>query len=193
MPMHLFNNKIIITDDGGLRSYNSIWYHCFYVGPERLRVAGGPVETTPDGNTLGGWQIDAETEYLYGFAQVCADWDQSSNPDLCIDFEVNTDNTLGNVTDTVDLSVTAWYKGDGDTACKTQVAETATTVGQSARYKKFTCIHTFDREEAGNIIDIYDNFAFRVNLETDTSEVDNIIINFMCFRYKSTQARTEVP
>ena len=38
-------------------------------------------------------------------------------------FEVNVDNTGGNVTDTVDLVCEAFYKGTGDTATKTQTQE----------------------------------------------------------------------
>jgi len=107
-------------------------------------------------------------------------------------FEVNVDNTAGADTDTVDLALLTYYKGDGETSNKTQTVEVATTVGQSARYKQFTATFTIDWDLTDNVVQVGDIFAFRLNLETDTSEVDNVIINFVRFYYQTKMPQPEI-
>ena len=192
MPLHLFNNSLIVTDNKTLRSSDSVWYHCLYIGPEKLRVAGGPTETDPDSNTLGGWQLNAATEYLYSFGLVCSDWDSNSDILLCVAFEVNVNNEGGNITDTVDLSLTLWYKGLGEVVSKTQTIENSVVVGQSPRYKQFVTTFVIDWDKVDNVFEPEDILALRLNLETDSSEVDDIIVNFMSLKYKTTYVKEEV-
>lgn len=154
--------------------------------------AAGAAFTAPGANTAGGWQIDAATEFLYFDSDVHADWDAASDLKVEIVFEVNVNNTGGGTGDTVDLKLQAFYKGDAETACKTQaVAEVATVVGQSAQYKQFTATFTIDYDATDNVVQVGDKFGFILNLETDTSEVDNIIINGGSFYYNTTHIGIE--
>lgn len=182
-----------ITISGVLRTDPSNWYCCKYIDVISVSPGGsGSTLTIPDTNTLGGYQLDASNEYLYSDGRACSNWDTNSNLDVIITFEVNVDNSGGNITDTVDLSLLAYYKGNGDTANKTQTVEIATIVGQSARYKQFISTHSIDYDLVSNVVDSNDLISFRINLETDTSEVDNIIVNFIIFRYKTGKVNIEI-
>ena len=75
---------------------------------------------------------------------------------------------------------------------KFQTLAVATTVGKSARYKQFKMTFTVDFDAGGNVIDVLDTIAFALNLETDTSEVDDIIINIVELRYKMNRPALEV-
>lgn len=192
MPLHLNNNSLIIADNGEIDASTSVWWHCHYIDASKMRPAGGPVETNPDGSTLGGWQLDAATEYLYSNAGVCNDWDGATDLEMCVFFEVNVDNSGGGTGDTVDLQLITWYKALSATAVRTQTTEEPITVGQSPQYKLWNCTFTIDWDYESNVVLANDIISFRLNLETDTSEVDNIIVNHMCFRYKTAKVRLEV-
>lgn len=191
--MRLNNNALIVGDDGKLSASTAVWFHCHYLDSSKVRVAGGPVEVPPDANTLGGWQVDANTELLYFHARVCEDWDGASDLSVFVDFEVNTDNSGGLVTDTVDLRLVCYYKGLGDVVNKTQTLEEAKVVGQSAQYKLFNTEFTIDYDAVDNVVEALDRFSFILNLETDTSEVDDIIINHIVGQYRTAKVNREVP
>jgi hypothetical protein len=106
-------------------------------------------------------------------------------------FAVNVDNSGGGVGDTVDLRLQVFYKGIGDTACKSQIVEVATVIGQSPRYKQFKVTFPIDYDYASNVVEIGDIISFRLNLETDTSEVDDIVISDMSFSYLTTHVGIE--
>ncbi len=183
----------VVTLQNVLRTATSKWYYCKYVDSFSVSPGGsGATLTVPDTNTLGGYQLDAANEYLYFNARTCSNWDAASDLNVKITFEVNTDNSGGNAGDTVDLSLLAYFKGDGETSCKSQTLETANTVGASAQYKQFTSIHTIDYDDPNDTVDANDVFVFRINLETDTSEVDNIMVNFIVFNYQTKQIHVEI-
>jgi len=179
--------------DAPIRTSASEWYYCKYIDAMNLSSGGsGATQVTPDANTIGGYQLDAATEYLYFNGIVRSNWDGASDLKVDVVFEVNVDNTAGADTDTVDLALLTYYKGDGETSNKTQTVEVATTVGQSARYKQFTATFTIDWDLTDNVVQVGDIFAFRLNLETDTSEVDNVIINFVRFYYQTKMPQPEI-
>lgn len=193
MSMKLFNNKIILTDDGEIRFDGSVYWFCKYIDALSMAVgASGATWTSPDSNTLGGYRLDSVTEYLYCNAKVCKNWDEASDLEVIVFWECNVDNSGGNVGDTVDLLLNCYFKGDAETAIKTQVLEEAVTVGQSPQYKQFKTTFTIDYDDGSNPVDVDDLFSFRLNLETDTSEVDNIIVNFIILRYKTEKIHIEV-
>ena len=183
----------LLTVPEAIRSNHSVWwrehhYTIFSVSPG----ASGATEVAPDSSTLGGWQLNASAETLFYNCHVHGDWSADSDLEAHVVFEVNVDNTGGNVGDTVDLKLIARMKGDGETPVKTQTLEIITTVGQSPQYKQFEAIFLVDFDDGGDPLDSGDLVTFELNLETDTSEVDDIIVNHVMCRYRSKKPQNEV-
>jgi hypothetical protein len=184
------NKRIVIGDGetaGGVQNTTSKGYYRAITSKYRRYFhvpmgstdpgASGATFVPPDGNTIGGWQLDASTELLYFGADIHSDWDGESDITVDLDFECNVDNTGGGDTDTVDLKLVAYYKGHDEVVTKTQTVEVATVIGKSAQYKAFHVPFTIDWDKASNVVQAGDIMHFVLNLETDTSEVDNIIIS----------------
>jgi len=153
--------------------------------------ATGATWTPPDANTVGGYKLDAATELLYLAADIHADWDGASDITVEVKYEINTASSEN---DTVDLKLVCYYKGVGDTTTKTQTLEVATNVGDggaNAQYTKFEMEFTINWDETDNVVEVGDDFHFILNLETDTSEVDNIIINGAALYYQTAHIGIE--
>ncbi len=185
-------NNQNLTNTGTITAQTSVWHHEHDLFATSLNPgASGATRTAPDSNTIGGWQLNASGETLYFEAHMEAEWDAVSDLIINAWWEVNVDNTGGAGGDTVDLKLVVRYKGEGDTAIKTQTVEVATTVGASARYKQFKNTFTIDYDAVDNVIDSLDVLSFALNLETDTSEVDDIILNLMELRYATKKPSLE--
>jgi len=181
-----------LINTGKIRAGSSVWHHEHDLFATSLNPgASGATRIAPDSNTIGGWQLNASGETLYFEAHMETEWDAVSDLIINAWWEVNVDNTGGAGGDTVDLQLVVRYKGEGDTSIKTQTVEVATTVGASARYKQFMTSFTIDYDAASNVIDSLDILSFSLNLETDTSEVDDIILNLMELRYATTKPSLE--
>lgn len=186
-------NYIEIGTNGLIRAATSLWWDAKSTDASSAAPGGsGATWTAPDANTLGGYKLDANTEKLYFNESISSMWDGASDLEFKVIFEVNVDNTGGATSDTVDLQLICYYKGNGDTANKTQTLEEAKTVGKSAQYKRFTTTFTIDWDATDNIVEVADKMSFILNLETDTSEVDDIIVNTIMFRYKTKKIQVEV-
>ncbi len=185
-------NNQELTNTNKITAQTSIWHHEHDLFATSLNPgASGATRTAPDSNTIGGWQLDAAGETLYFEAHMEAEWDAVSDLIINAWWEVNVDNTGGAGGDTVDLRLVVRYKGESDAAIKTQTVEVATTVGASARYKQFKTTFTIDYDAVSNVIGSLDLLSFAINLETDTSEVDDIILNLMELRYATTKPSLE--
>jgi len=182
----------IVKTSKKIHGTTSLWWYIKYVDAFSITPGtSGAQLTAPNTNTLGGYQLDADTEKLYFNAHIFDNWDASSDLELVVVFEVNVDHTGGADTDTVDIKVVSYYKGDGETTNKTQTTEVATIVGKSPQYKQFTATLTIDWDATDNVVEVGDTISFVLNLETDTSEVDNIIVNSAVFRYRSIAINPE--
>ncbi len=185
-------NSQNLTNTGTITATTSVWHHEHDLFATSLNPgASGATRVAPDSNTIGGWQLNAAGETLYFEAHMEVEWNATSDLIINAWWEVNVDNTGGAGGDTVDLRLVVRYKGAGETAIKTQTVEVATTVGASARYKQFKTVFTIDYDAASNVIDSLDLLSFAINLETDTSEVDDIILNLMELRYATTKPSLE--
>ena len=188
MPQGLNNNALIIEDDGKFASAVSNWWNYRQISALDVSPGGSGATFVPPGaNSIGGYQLDADTEYLYFGADVHSDWDGSSNAFIEVFFEVNINNGGGTVNDTVDLQVICRMKGDAEIAVRTQTLEVAKVVGQSPQFKQFTTELEIVYNDGGDPLNVDDVIGMRLNLETDTSEVDNIIVNHFEFKYQSTK------
>ena len=64
-------------------------------------------------------------------------------------------------------------------------------IGKAAQYKQFKVTFPVNYDEVGNVLDVGDIIGFVLNLETDTSEVDNIIVADMSFSYLTAHTYVE--
>ena len=186
-------NSQNLTNTGTIQATNAVWwrehhYSIFSISPG----ASGATETAPDANTLGGFQLDATVEELFFNCHVHPDWSADSDLEAHVHFEVNVDNTAGGGGDTVDLQLIARLKGNTEAAVKTQTLEIATVVGQSPQYKQFEAIFLIDFDSGTDPLDSGDLVSFTLNLETDTSEVGDVIINHVMCRYRTKKVQNEV-
>lgn len=201
-PLTIYNGSTVkfrvdkdgdVINAGYIRTSQSEWYYEKYMDAINLSPGGsGATQTMPSTNTIGGYQLDADTEYLYFNGILRSNWDGASDIKVDVVFEVNVDNTGGLATDTVDFSLLCYYKGDGETANKTQTPTASVTVGQSAQYKQFTATFTIDWDLTDNVAQVGDTFAFRLNLNTTASEVDNVIVNFVRIYYQTKMPQPEI-
>ncbi len=187
-----WNADHIIT---GIEAETSIWWHEYILPATAFsKGASGATQVSPDANTLGGWVLDRDdtNEIIFAISHIENDWDEATDPTTELWFEVNADNTAGADTDTVDLKLVYRYKGEEEASFKTQTIEVATVVGKSARYKQFKVEFPLNWDLGSNVLETKDIISLGVSLETDTSEVDNIIVNFAEFKYKTNKPAPEV-
>lgn len=176
----------------GIRATTSLYRRYYHLPLGSANPgASGATWVPASANTTGGWRLTNSSHLLRGQTDVHADWDGASDMTVSVKFMVNVDNTGGLDTDTVDLKVTAYYKGVGDTATKSQVVETSTVIGKSVQYKGFSASFTLDYDTASNVIESGDVMSLILNLETDTSEVDDIVIVSMEFYYNTAHVGIE--
>lgn len=177
----------------GIDAATSIWWHEYFIPAGAFAPgASGATWTDPSASTIGGYKLGVNTELLFYHSHVEPDWDGASDLKFEVYFEVNVNNTGGADTDTVDLKLLTYYKGEGETAMKTQTIEEVTVVGKSAQYKQFKVGFDMEWDKVSHVVEVSDLFSFCLNLETDTSEVDNIIVNYAEFKYKTGKPAPEV-
>lgn len=168
-------------------SGNGGYYHEHIIDVISISPGGsGATQITPNASSLGGYQLNAINELLYFNGHVEDDWDTVTDGILEIYFEVNDDNSAGLVTDTVDLQVETWHKMEGETVCTVYSLSGSTVVGQSQQHDLFI------QEIAVTNLRVKEVIAFRLNLNTIFSEVDDIIVNHIVFAYQSMSPSQEV-
>ena len=184
-----------IINTGTITASSSIWWHEYILPASAFsQGASGATTLAPNANTLGGWLLDRDValEELNSTSHIEDDWDGASDPIVEIYFEVNVDNTLGADTDTVDIQVIFRYKGDAETAIKTQTVVDAVVIGKSAQYKQFKATITLDWDLGGNVLEVRDVVSIAAGLVAASSEVTNIILNFAEFKYHTDKPAPEV-
>ena len=152
--------------------------------------ASGATWTDPGANTLGGWLLNLNTEFLYFHAHVEADWNGASDLKLEVWFELAAAGTSEG--DTVDIKALFKYKGVAEVVQKTQTVEVATVVDDAAQYTMFKAEFTVNWDLTDHVVQAADVFSITLNLETDTSEVDAIYVNFAEFKYQTAYQAVEV-
>lgn len=187
-------DQFTVTADGNFRGVTSKWHYCKYIDMFSVSPgASGPDQIVMSSVTIGGYNLDVITEYLYFNGKVCTNWDASSDLWVIVTYEVDVDNTGGLITDTVDFSLLCYYKGSLEIVNKTQTATCSEVVGQSPRYKQFQDTLVIDYDPGGgNDVDIGDVFAFRLNLDTGASEVDSVVVNIAIFTYQTALPQIEL-
>lgn len=195
MSQGINSNALVVDDSGKMQSPNSNWWNYRQISVLDASPGGsGATFTPPDANTLGGYRFDADDEFLYFGSDVHDDWDESSDIVVEVFFETNIENGGGAPTDTVDLKIDFQLKGLNENFCKTHIVETSVTVGAVARFTLFVAEFLIDYDHGALPVQVGDLISATLNLETDTSEVDDVIITHVEFKYKSKQPNAiEVP
>ena len=184
------DSNVVIADH--IRSATSIYRRYYYLPIASFSPGtSGATWTSADANGTGGWQLNVVGETLEGDVDVHTDWDAASDLEIELYFQINT---AANANDTVDLKVVLYYMSPGDSATKTQTVEVATNVGGvggAAQYTMYKTEFVINYDEVDNVVDAGDIIGFQINLETDTSEVDDIIMNHATFHYSTTHVGIE--
>lgn len=172
-----YYTNLIITSGSSLTREDGYWHE--YNLPAMNLSPGGSGATLiePNASSLGGYRLDAINETLYFTSHVESDWDGINDGIFEIAFEVNVDNTAGLVTDTVKLQLEVWHKLPGELVNTVYSLEGNTVVGQSDQHELFEQEITVGNLRAGEVI------AFRINLNTITSQVTSVIVNYVEFKY----------
>jgi len=164
------------------------YWHEYLIPAVNLSSGGsGATLIIPDNSTLGGYQLDRDTEFLFFITHIEDDWDEVSNAIMEIDFEVNVDNTGGNDTDTVKFQVDCYHKIEGEFANTTQSLSGNTVVGKANQYELFKQTITITN------VRLEETVAVKLNLDTTNSEVDDIIVNFVELKYQAKTPALETP
>lgn len=150
--------------------------------------ASGATWTNPSANSLGGWHLDVANEILYTNVDIHSDWDGVSDLRVALYFVVDDATTINN--DTADIKLVCYYNAVGDTATKTQTAEEAITT-DGTQWKMYAAEFTIDYNAVDNVVESGDQMMLCFNLETDTSEVDSILMVGGSFFYNTTHLGIE--
>lgn len=179
-------DSLVVVDK--IRCSSTKYRRYYHMPPQKLNPgASGGTWVNPGANTTGGWQITSATHTLNMQADIYSDWDAASDLKVEVYFAVGAAGVAGN---TIDLRALCYYNAVGDVATKTQTVEVPTTV-DGTQYKVYKATFTINFDETDNVVEAGDIISFLLNLETDTSEIDNAIILAATFYYNTTHIGIE--
>lgn len=186
-------DQLVVTSTGQLRSVTSKWYTDAHFSVINLAPGGsGATQVVPSANTLGGYNLDADTEYLYFTGHMHSDWDAASDILIEVEFEVDVDNTGGNDVDVVVFDVLCYYKGESDVTNKTQSPTNSVIIGKSARYKSFELDLTIDHDLVSHVVDIGDVIAMRINFDVSNSDITDVVLTHITMKYQTQKVNPEI-
>lgn len=162
------------TDGGG-----GYWHEYAVAAIDLSPGSSGATLIAPNISSLGGYRFDAINEYLLYGSHVEHDWDGVTDGLFQIYFEVNEDNTVGLPTDTAKFQLETWHKLNGERTCTVYSLEGNTVVGQADQHDLFEQEIT-----VGNLRD-GETISFRLNLNTITGDITNVIVNYVEFKYRT--------
>jgi hypothetical protein len=178
---------------GRLRSKNSVWWREFHVSVASLAPgASGATLVEPDGNTVGGYNLDADGQHLTFSAHMHDDWDGVSDPVFEVEFE--NDMAAGAIGTNAIIKIDTYSKGAGEVAIKTQNLSSTVTVDDDARYTMYETMMNLDYDAGGgNDVDPEDVIGCHVWFDRGNStNLTDIILNHITFRYKVKIPAAEV-
>ncbi|GAG76946.1 unnamed protein product, partial [marine sediment metagenome] len=130
-----------------------------------------------------GYQLDVNTEYLYFNGAVCNNWDEATDMEVRIFWELNAGG--GGADDSVFFDLKSWYKGATEDTTKYQTSTEGELVNNDGQYTAYMITFTLDYDLVANVIQVGDVLSFRLNLNTASSDVDNVVLNYVYFSYKT--------
>lgn len=167
-----------------VETVTSTWWYCKYVDAINLAKGGsGATEVIPTDDKIGGYRLDAIDEYLYFNAGICNNWDGISDLRIRIVWELNAASSSDN--DSVFLDLACWYKGAGEDTTKYQLLTEGVLVENEAQYTMHFTAFALDYDLADNVAQVGDIFAYRLNLNTTRSDIDDVVANFGMVSYRA--------
>ena len=187
----IYNSDGFYAVDGGHLSReindNGGYWHEYSLEAFVLSPGGsGATLINPNASSLGGYRLDAIWEYLYFSTHTENDWDGTTDAVLEIWFEVNVDNTGGLDTDTVKFQLEVWHKVVGERITTVYSLDGSTVVGKADQHDLFQQEIVVGDIRAGDVL------SFRLNLNTILGEVDNVIVNYVEYKYQTYYPSPEV-
>jgi hypothetical protein len=185
LPDDFYVTNLILVTGGSFERTDGYWHEYNMPALELNTGGSGATLIEPNASSLGGYRLDAINETLYFTSHVEEDWDGVDDGNFEIAFEVNVDNTGGLVTDTVKFQLEVWHKLPTELTNTVFSLEGNTVVGQSDQHELFEQEIIVGNLRAGEVI------SFRLNLNTIMSQVDNVIVNYVEFKYPTLTPANE--
>lgn len=149
-------------------------------------LASGATFVAPTGNSIGGANLDADTEYLYQSMCIGTDWEGGTLPYLTICFETDQDNSGGDADDIVRLESLYYIKKRGQSVPRTQTSTVDVTIGAAPQYKMFQAILPLSLSN-GYVLKKEDQIATRIRFVATQSDITDIIIVNIHWGYTSQE------
>lgn len=186
--MRLTTSNAAVTTEKVIRGDTSLYRRYYHMPASKANpAASGATWVEPGANCLGGWRVTSATHTLDFYADVHSDWDGATDLTVSIRWSLYAAGSAG---DTVDLRLQVFYAGAGDAVTKSQTVEVATTT-TGTQYKQYVTTFTIDFDAASNVVEAGDHVSMILNLETDTSEIDDIVVHGGSFHYLTTHVGVE--
>lgn len=181
--------NVALQVNGVIRSSTAEWYHCKYIhGFSVDPGASGATFTAPDTNTLGGYNLDADSEYLYFQARICADWDETSDVDIKIFYEVDDADATGDAV----FDAVVYMKGDEESSTKSQSLTFTEDVSGDSQYTQHVGTLTVDYDNGSNPVESGDILMVKLNFDATNSDVTDVIFTHAIFRYQTKHIGIEI-
>jgi hypothetical protein len=148
--------------------------------------SSGATLIAPNASSLGGYQLNGIGEYIFFGSHIDDDWDGVGDGEIEIYFEVNDDNSGGLATDTVKFQLEVWHKMIGEQTCIVYSLDGTTIVGAAVQHDLFIQEIAIDNLREEEVL------SFRLNLNTITGDVTDVIVNYIEFKYPTYYPAMEV-
>ncbi len=187
LPVSAFGNRQMLAQDNVTRKWPSFedpsWKKNHYIGGFSLpALASGATSVAPTADSLGGVNLDADTEYLYDEITVSLDWDEVSVPYIEIYFETDQDNSGGDITDRVTFEVLYYLKALEESRQRIQTITKAYIIGRAERYTlyklEFPLVLTGANAPRPN-----DHVAARIRFVATSSGITDVIVTDVHWHY----------
>lgn len=179
-----------LTGTGTITATNAVWYNSTHISASSANPgASGATVVDPSATTLGGYLLNADGNHLDFETHVESDWDGT---DLTVDIHFEKSTAAGSVSDVAIIKLDLYYKGAGEATNKTQSLSDTVVVNDDAQYTLFKAIFTVDWDLENNVVEAHDVFGCHLWFDASNSDVANVTINHIDFKYKTKKPAPEV-
>jgi len=141
------------------------------------------------GKSLGGFNLDAVTEHLYGNKIISSDYMVAHDPYMWIIFETDLDNGAGRNTDKVQFKLDLGLKTHFQTGQRTKVwnLKKDYTIGKARKYTFCGLQIEIPSEKPGVEIFPMSVMSFDLSFIPGNSAITDVIVNTLVFGYTTQQ------